>query len=73
MTNMHDIPKTFAGRLRYLREKKRISRRVLSELCGLSHAMVSRYERGEQEPTLGAIIELADFFEVTTDFLCCRK
>lgn len=64
---------TFPQRLQWLREKKRISRRVLSELCGLSPDAVRRYERGEAEPTLTSLLCLAEFFEVTIDYLIGRE
>lgn len=59
----------FRQRLQGLREKRRISRRVLSELCGLSSDAVRRYERGEAEPNLKSLVRIAEFFEVTTDYL----
>ena len=59
----------FRQRLRQLREKKRISRIVLSELCGLSSDAVRRYERGECEPTLHSLMAIAEFFEVSVDYL----
>ena len=59
----------FRQRLQGLREKRRISRRVLSELCGLSSDAVRRYERGEAEPNLKSLVQIADFFEVSTDYL----
>jgi transcriptional regulator with XRE-family HTH domain len=62
----------FPQRLRELREQKRISRRVLAELCGLSKNMVSRYERGERIPNLDEAAKLADFFGVTIDYLYGR-
>lgn len=64
---------TFPERLQKLREKKRISRKVLSELCGLAPDAVRRYERGEAEPTLSSLILLADFFDVTLDVLTGRE
>lgn len=66
-------PETFAEQLQYLRERRGISRRVLSELCGLSKNQIARYERGEQAPNLMSLVALADFFEVTVDFLLCRN
>ena len=60
-------------RLRYLRERRGISRSTMSELCGLSKSMISKYERGERQPTIEPLIELADFFEVSIDYLCGRK
>lgn len=64
---------TFPRKLQYLRERRGISRHVLSELCGLSKNMIARYERGEQEPTMASLVALADFFEVSVDYLICRK
>lgn len=64
---------TFPQRLQWLREKRRISRRVLSELCGLSSDAVRRYERGEAEPTLSSLVLLAEFFDVTIDYLIGRE
>lgn len=63
----------FASRLRQLRERRRISRRVLSELCGLNCSTVSRYERGERVPNIADAKALADFFDVSLDFLCGRE
>ncbi len=62
----------FRERLIQLREKKRISRKVLSELCGLSSDAVRRYERGESEPTLHSIIAIAEYFDVSVDYLVGR-
>ena len=59
----------FRQRLQGLREKRRISRLVLSELCGLAPDAIRRYERGESEPSLASLILIADFFEVSTDYL----
>ena len=63
----------FRQRLQSLREKKRVSRRVLSELCGLHSDAVRRYERGEAEPTMHALVALADYLEVTIDYLVGGK
>ena len=39
---------SFPQRLQALREKRRLSRRTLAELCGLSKNMISLYERGDK-------------------------
>lgn len=62
----------FSQRLQQLRERKRISRKVLSELCGLNSDAIRRYERGESEPTLHSLVAIADFFEVSVDYLAGR-
>lgn len=60
---------SFSKNLKQLRERRRISRRVLSELCGLSKNSIARYERGERMPSLSDAAILADFFQVTLDDL----
>ena len=60
---------TFPERFQSLRERRRISRRVLSELCGLNSDAIRRYERGEVEPTLHSLIAISEYFEVSVDFL----
>lgn len=63
----------FSQRLQQLRERKRISRRVLSELCGLNSDAVRRYERGEAEPTLHSLVAIAEYFEVSVDYLIGKE
>ena len=63
----------FRHRLQQLREKKRISRKVLSELCGLNSDAIRRYERGEREPTLHSLVAIAEFFDVSIDYLLGRE
>ena len=67
------VTSEFPNQLRRLRERRRISRRVLAELCGISKSALSRYERGERVPTLTDAEALADFFEVSLDRLCGRE
>lgn len=62
----------FSKRLQQLRERKRISRIVASELCGLASDSIRKYERGESEPTLSSLIAMAEFFDVSVDFLLGR-
>lgn len=63
----------FPQRLRAMRERKRVSRRVLSELCGLSKNMIAQYERGTRTPTGDSLERLANFFGVTMDELWGRE
>lgn len=60
------------ARLKYLREHKTRPIRsmdVTSELCGLSHSAFRRYERGEAKPGYDAIKAIADYFDVSVDWL----
>lgn len=63
----------FALNLRALRERQRLSRRTLSELCGMSKNAISRLERCERVPDLGELIVIADFFSIKLDILCREK
>ena len=63
----------FPGRLRRLRERRRMNRKAMGECCGLSKNIIGMYERGEKAPSLKTLIKIADFFEVSTDYLLGRK
>ncbi len=62
----------FPGRLRRLRERNRLKQYRLSELCGLSSDMVRKYESGDVKPSVEALKAIADYFDVSTDFLLGR-
>lgn len=64
----------FSERLRKLREEQKPikSRHIVSQLCGLPPDAVRRYERGESKPTMEALVKLADFYEVSLDYLVGR-
>lgn len=66
---MEDFPE----RLRRLREAQRRSRKVVSELCGLPSGAIRRYERREAAPNLRALVAIADYFEVSLDYLVGRS
>ena len=62
----------FPQRLQRLRQRQRKSRIVVSELCGLPSDAIRRYERGEAKPSMDALIKLADYFDVSLDYLTGR-
>lgn len=69
---MIELPTGTAGfgqRLQWLREKKRISRRVLADFVLSSKNSISRYERGERLPDIVTASRLAEYFEVSLDWL----
>lgn len=65
---------TFGERLRELREEKRMTQKALAEVLGVSPRMVSFYESGAHFLSdEGQLCALADFFDVTTDYLLGRS
>ena len=62
-------PQVFAERLRELRTEKGVGQNKLAADLGLSNASISYWENGKQEPTASAIVKLARYFDVPTDYL----
>lgn len=59
-------------RLRDMREDADLSQRQLAEKLGIQQTVYSRYERGFQTIPLHLLLKLADFYDVSLDFLCGR-
>lgn len=49
-----------------------MSRSALSQLCGLSRNVIGQYENGRCLPSVETVIQLADLFDVSMDWLCGR-
>jgi len=62
----------FAKRLKQMRERRGMNCKALGECCGMSKNIIGQYERGEKEPSASSLCKIADFFEVTTDYLLGR-
>lgn len=62
--------KIFAERIKELREERKLTMSQLAKELGIRQSTISRWERGERLPNLDAIIALAKFFKVSTDYLC---
>lgn len=60
----------FAQRLKNLREEHGLSTRALGELVGTSNATISRYETGKRDPDLMVVHNIAEYFNVTIEYLC---
>lgn len=63
-------------KLKELREQNGISQAKLAQWIGVSRSAVAMWERGASQPDNDTLTELADFFDVTVDYLlgrCDRK
>lgn len=63
----------FPARLKSLRKNLHISQTSLAEAIGVTLKQIQRYESGENAPTLSVLISLADYFDVSLDYLCGRS
>ncbi|MDD2397974.1 MAG: helix-turn-helix transcriptional regulator [Tissierellia bacterium] len=59
--------------IRELRIEKGITQNELSNYLGLTPKMVSFYELGERFPPYDIINKLADYFNISTDYLLGRS
>ena len=64
---------TFEKRLMALRKEKGISQADLGEILGVTRWSVLNYEAGKNRPDYDGLIALADFFDVSLDYLVGRR
>lgn len=62
----------FSERLRELRTDRSITQIALASALGVSKGVISLWENGLREPTLSNLIAIADFFDVSLDYLAGR-
>lgn len=63
---------TFGKRIRELRRLNNLTQKELGQRFRLSESAVGMYERDQREPSLQLVRELADFFQVSIDYLMAR-
>lgn len=61
-----------AKRLLELRSERDLSRRVVAASTGMTERTYQRYENAERDPSAPVLVALADYYEVTTDYLLGR-
>ncbi|WP_307745898.1 helix-turn-helix domain-containing protein [uncultured Phascolarctobacterium sp.] len=63
----------FKNRLKLLRQEKDISQTALAKSLGVGSTTITGYESGVIEyPPLDKLMKLADYFNVSIDYLCGR-
>ena len=55
--------------LKELRLERNLTHKLLAQKIGFSKSVVGSWENGSQQPGAPAIIALAKFFNVTSDYL----
>ncbi len=63
----------FGEHLKRLRTKHGITQKQLGEAIGASERGIQNYEMGTRKPTYDMLIALADYFDVSLDYLVGRS
>ena len=61
----------FGKRLHEIRTERGVSIQKLSDTLELSRNYISQLENGDGNPSLEVLIQIANFFEISTDELLC--
>ncbi len=56
-------------KIRHLRQKAKLDRKDLAKLLGISYSSISKYELGERLPDIIMLKKIAEFFDVSIDYL----
>ncbi len=59
-------------RLKDLREDRDLKQSDIADILGIEQTVYSRYERGYQTIPIKFLLELADFYKTSTDYLLGR-
>ena len=63
----------FSSRLREIRIETGKKQKEAAEYLGIKVRSYQAYEAGDREPNIDGLIALADFYEVSLDYLMGRK
>ena len=63
----------FHEKLKELRQENKVSQKELSEILGVTTRAYRFYESGDREPNIVGLIALADYFDVSLDYLVGRS
>ena len=65
--------KIFQERLIEQRKLNKLTQRQVADYLQIAQPSYIRYENGSSEPSLDALVKLADLFDVSVDYLLGRK
>lgn len=64
--------KIFQERLIEQRKLNKVTQRQMADFLNMAQPSYIRYENGTSEPNLENLVRIADYFDVTTDYLLGR-
>lgn len=65
--------KIFQQRLIEQRKENKLTQRQLAEYLQIAQPSYIRYENDSAEPSLENLVKLADYFDISTDYLLGRR
>jgi transcriptional regulator with XRE-family HTH domain len=64
---------SFGERLNQLRKTNNLKAEDLADIAGVKRRIIFMYEKGDAKPSFDVLIALADYFNVSLDFLVGRS
>jgi len=64
---------SFSDRIVQLKTDRKMLQKDIASNIGLSLRAYQYYEKGQKEPTLSVLVRLADYFNVSMDYLAGRS
>ena len=58
--------------LKTLRKSKGYTQIALQMKTGIEQSLLSKFENGERTPPTETLVRLADFYDVSIDYILCR-
>lgn len=58
--------------LKFLRENNHLTQRDIAQILNIPKTTYCYYEQGRTEPSIDTLIKIANYFDVSLDFLCGR-
>ena len=60
------------NRLKELRKRKGCTQISVQMQTGIEQALLSKFENGERTPPTETLVRLAEFYDVSIDYILCR-
>ena len=73
MSRERELMSTFEERLTALRTEAGVSQQSLGDMLGVTRWSIHNYEAGKNRPDFNGLLMLADYFDVSLDYLVGRS
>ena len=62
----------FNERLKTIRKSSKFTQQTMADMLGISLNAYQKYEQAERSPSLETLVQIANIFDVSLDYLLCR-